>query len=352
MDSRDNQIVDFVSPDSDKFIFLLSTRAGGLGINLATADTVILYDSDWNPQVDLQAMDRAHRIGQKSIVNVYRLISENTVEEKIVERQMVKLKWDTLVIQQGRFQQKNKMFTRDELKNMIQFGASEIFRSAGNITDEDIDILLERGERRTNEKNSKLEKIINKEEKNILDLAINDLNYYTFEDVDYQKKKKEDEMAINEAYYAQIDSDLRTRREKNLINITKEGKDEKKRIVIKLPEFQFFSNRERLIELLTKQAEWEQNKKSKSGTTAASHAGATDEQNKDDNEGKMQEEEKEKEKELNENRGLTNQEFKEKTKLLNTGFVNWNKEEHHQFIKACEKYGRKEYSKISEVKFS
>jgi SNF2 family DNA or RNA helicase len=65
---------------SDKFIFLLSTRAGGLGINLTAADTVVIYDSDWNPQMDLQAMDRAHRIGQKNMVNVYRLITENTVE--------------------------------------------------------------------------------------------------------------------------------------------------------------------------------------------------------------------------------------------------------------------------------
>jgi SNF2 family DNA or RNA helicase len=66
--------------NSEKFVFLLSTRAGGLGINLTSADTVIIYDSDWNPQMDLQAMDRAHRIGQKSPVNVYRLITENTVE--------------------------------------------------------------------------------------------------------------------------------------------------------------------------------------------------------------------------------------------------------------------------------
>ena len=66
--------------NSRKFVFLLSTRAGGLGINLTSADTVIIYDSDWNPQMDLQAMDRAHRIGQKNPVNVYRLITENTVE--------------------------------------------------------------------------------------------------------------------------------------------------------------------------------------------------------------------------------------------------------------------------------
>ena len=58
----------------------MSTRAGGLGLNLQTADTVIIFDSDWNPQMDLQAMDRAHRIGQKNKVNVYRLITESTVE--------------------------------------------------------------------------------------------------------------------------------------------------------------------------------------------------------------------------------------------------------------------------------
>lgn len=77
---------DFNAPNSPKFVFLLSTRAGGLGINLATADIVVLFDSDWNPQVDLQAMDRAHRIGQTKQVRVFRFVSEGTVEEKIIER--------------------------------------------------------------------------------------------------------------------------------------------------------------------------------------------------------------------------------------------------------------------------
>jgi len=76
----------FNAPGSDIFSFLLSTRAGGLGINLATADIVILFDSDWNPQVDLQAMDRAHRIGQTKTVRVFRFVTEGTVEEKIIER--------------------------------------------------------------------------------------------------------------------------------------------------------------------------------------------------------------------------------------------------------------------------
>ena len=62
----------FNAPGSGDFAFLLSTRAGGLGINLATADTVVIFDSDWNPQNDLQAMSRAHRIGQKDTVNIYR----------------------------------------------------------------------------------------------------------------------------------------------------------------------------------------------------------------------------------------------------------------------------------------
>ena len=65
-------------------MFLISTRAGGLGLNLNTANHVVLYDSDWNPQVDLQAQDRAHRIGQTKEVLVYRLVTKNTLEEQIV----------------------------------------------------------------------------------------------------------------------------------------------------------------------------------------------------------------------------------------------------------------------------
>jgi len=63
LDDREKQIEDFVEPGSEINIFLISTRAGGLGLNLMTANIVVLYDSDWNPQMDLQAMDRAHRIG-------------------------------------------------------------------------------------------------------------------------------------------------------------------------------------------------------------------------------------------------------------------------------------------------
>lgn len=83
---REEMMAAFNAPGSDYFLFMLSTRAGGLGINLYTADTVILYDSDWNPQADLQAQDRAHRIGQTKPVSIYRFCCESTLEEKILER--------------------------------------------------------------------------------------------------------------------------------------------------------------------------------------------------------------------------------------------------------------------------
>lgn len=73
------------APNAEQFVFLLSTRAGGLGINLATADTVIIYDSDWNPHNDIQAFSRAHRIGQANKVMIYRFVTRNSVEERITQ---------------------------------------------------------------------------------------------------------------------------------------------------------------------------------------------------------------------------------------------------------------------------
>lgn len=155
---RDEQIADYNREGSDKFIFLLSTRAGGLGINLATADTVILYDSDWNAQCDLQAMDRAHRIGQRKPVNVYRLITENSVEERILRTAMAKLRLDTLVIQQGRLSEQKKNLHKNELLDMIRFGADKFFKSnAESFADEDLDVILERGASKTKVMNEEIE---------------------------------------------------------------------------------------------------------------------------------------------------------------------------------------------------
>lgn len=102
MDRRD-MVRDF-QHRSDIFVFLLSTRAGGLGINLTAADTVIFYESDWNPTLDLQAMDRAHRLGQTKEVTVYRLICKETVEEKILQRASQKNTVQQLVMTGGHVQ--------------------------------------------------------------------------------------------------------------------------------------------------------------------------------------------------------------------------------------------------------
>lgn len=171
---------------------MLSTRAGGLGINLATADVVVLYDSDWNPQVDLQAQDRAHRIGQTKTVRVFRLITENTVEERIIARAEMKLKLDNIVIQQGRLvEQKNNQLGKIEILDMIKYGANYIFRSKDtDIKEEDIDVLLARGEQKTAELNKKLDEM---GESNLRQLKFdNDENgaysVYNFEGEDYREK--------------------------------------------------------------------------------------------------------------------------------------------------------------------
>nr|AML25534.1 ATP-dependent chromatin remodeler chd1 [Euschistus heros] len=151
----------FNAENSPDFCFLLSTRAGGLGINLATADTVIIFDSDWNPQNDLQAQARAHRIGQKNQVNIYRLVTKSSVEENIVERAKQKMVLDHLVIQRmdttGRtvLDKKNSSssapFNKEELTAILKFGAEELFKDEEDGDEEptcDIDEILRRAETR------------------------------------------------------------------------------------------------------------------------------------------------------------------------------------------------------------
>ncbi|KAK1287688.1 ATP-dependent DNA helicase DDM1 [Acorus calamus] len=115
LDERKRQIQEFNDLNSTVSIFLLSTRAGGLGINLTAADTCIIYDSDWNPQMDLQAMDRCHRIGQTRPVHIYRLVTSHSVEGRMVKRAFGKLKLEHVVIATGQFQQeRNKSNTLEE----------------------------------------------------------------------------------------------------------------------------------------------------------------------------------------------------------------------------------------------
>ncbi|KAK2513411.1 Chd1 [Columba guinea] len=156
----------FNAEGSEDFCFLLSTRAGGLGINLASADTVVIFDSDWNPQNDLQAQARAHRIGQKKQVNIYRLVTKGSVEEDILERAKKKMVLDHLVIQRmdttgktvlhtGSTPSSSTPFNKEELSAILKFGAEELFKEPEGEEQEpqemDIDEILKRAETRENE---------------------------------------------------------------------------------------------------------------------------------------------------------------------------------------------------------
>ncbi|KAJ2852633.1 ATP-dependent DNA helicase Snf21, partial [Coemansia erecta] len=114
-DDRREYMRIFNEPDSPFKVFLLSTRAGGQGLNLQTADTVVIFDSDWNPSADAQAMDRAHRIGQKNEVRILRLITRGSVEEDILARAEYKRDLDGKVIQAGKFDNKTSAEERERL---------------------------------------------------------------------------------------------------------------------------------------------------------------------------------------------------------------------------------------------
>ncbi|RMY12965.1 hypothetical protein D0868_02274 [Hortaea werneckii] len=148
---RHDQIQAFNEPESDTNIFLLSTRAGGQGINLAAADTVLLFDSDWNPQQDLQAQDRAHRIGQTRPVIVYRFATKNTVEQMLLEKADSKRRLEKLVIQKGRFRKGGEVAGADfaELQRLLGKDDGEridVADGKGLLSDEELAILTDRSE--------------------------------------------------------------------------------------------------------------------------------------------------------------------------------------------------------------
>ena len=140
----------FSRPDSDRFVFLLCTRAGGLGINLTAADTVIIFDSDWNPQNDLQAQARCHRIGQEKPVKVYRLICRNTYEREMFDRASLKLGLDKAVLQNMNQKENSgqKSMSKKEVEDLLKKGAygsvMENDDDANNFCEEDIDQILQR----------------------------------------------------------------------------------------------------------------------------------------------------------------------------------------------------------------
>lgn len=148
-DERNAQIAAF-NEDPECRLFLLSTRAGGLGINLTAADTVILFDSDWNPQQDLQAQDRAHRIGQKRPVIVYRLATKGTVEQTLLEKADGKRRLEKLVIQKNRFRSLrtgDDDNAADDLQRLLATDDFENYDPRGAmLTDDDLRVLMDRSE--------------------------------------------------------------------------------------------------------------------------------------------------------------------------------------------------------------
>uniref|UniRef100_A0A665T602 Chromodomain-helicase-DNA-binding protein 4-like n=1 Tax=Echeneis naucrates TaxID=173247 RepID=A0A665T602_ECHNA len=127
---RQEAIDRFNAPGAQQFAFLLSTRAGGLGINLATADTVIIYDSDWNPHNDIQAFSRAHRIGQNKKVMIYRFVTKASVEERITQVAKKKMMLTHLVVRPG-LGSKTGSMSKQELDDILKFGTEELFKDEG-----------------------------------------------------------------------------------------------------------------------------------------------------------------------------------------------------------------------------
>jgi ATP-dependent DNA helicase len=150
---RRDQIKHF-NEDPEFKLFLLSTRAGGQGINLASADTVILFDSDWNPQQDLQAQDRAHRIGQTRPVVVFRLATKGTVEEKLLLDADAKRRLEKIVIKKGGYKTMGQKMdnaagmTEESLKDLL-LKDGEVFKYSGKdkiLSDDDLDVLCDRSD--------------------------------------------------------------------------------------------------------------------------------------------------------------------------------------------------------------
>ncbi|KAI4317631.1 hypothetical protein L6164_025487 [Bauhinia variegata] len=326
-EDRDASIDAFNKPGSEKFVFLLSTRAGGLGINLATADVVILYDSDWNPQVDLQAQDRAHRIGQKKEVQVFRFCTEYTIEEKVIERAYKKLALDALVIQQGRLAEQ-KTVNKDELLQMVRFGAEMVFSSKDStITDEDIDRIIAKGEEATAELDAKMKKFTEDAIKFKMD---DTAELYDFDD-DKDENKFDFKKIVSDNW---IEPPKRERKRnyseseyfKQTMRQGGPTKPKEPRIprMPQLHDFQFF-NTQRLSELYEKEVRYLMQTHQKN-------------QLKDSIEVDEPEEVGE---------PLTAEELEEKERLLEEGFSSWSRRDFNTFIRACEKYGRNDIKSIA-----
>ena len=197
-EERQDMLKVFNAPDSDYFCFLLSTRAGGLGLNLQTADTVIIFDTDWNPHQDLQAQDRAHRIGQKNEVRILRLITNDSVEEVILERAHQKLDIDGKVIQAGKFDNKSTAEEQEAfLKRLLEADANGADNEENDSLDDDeLNEILARSEEEkvlfaSMDEERKLEKVPYKSRL----IEKDELPAVFTEDISHHFEKKEKELS-------------------------------------------------------------------------------------------------------------------------------------------------------------
>jgi superfamily II DNA or RNA helicase len=124
--SERQEMIDQFNTDPSVFIFLLSTRAGGLGINLATADTAVFYDISFNPQVDRQAEDRCHRLGQEKQVRIYKLIAEGSIDEHMLKMAVEKKELNDVVLEEGEYDGNVKDSEADVL-NDTRDGVEQLF---------------------------------------------------------------------------------------------------------------------------------------------------------------------------------------------------------------------------------
>lgn len=342
---RIQAIDDYNRPGSEKFVFLLTTRAGGLGINLTTADTVVLYDSDWNPQADLQAMDRAHRIGQTKQVYVYRFVTENAIEEKVLERAAQKLRLDQLVIQQGRAKPAaNAAASKDDLLNMIQHGAQKVLEKSADGNEDkfdDIDDILRKGEEKTQKLNSRFENLGLDDLQKFTSESAYEWNGKDFREVNQDKKKNFQWISLSkrerkenyniDGYYREVLSNK---------SATANNGPEKPSVPkgpkqLNIHDHQFYPPK--LAELQEKELAYFR-KQIKYKVPIPEDA--TEDQLSNQ---KLEQEE------IDNAVPLTEAEEEEKKHLATLGFGNWSRRDFFQFIQANVKHGRKNIAAIAKT---
>ncbi|KAL3157174.1 hypothetical protein ABBQ38_001414 [Trebouxia sp. C0009 RCD-2024] len=281
-------------------------------------------------------MDRAHRIGQKKEVQVFRFCTEGSIEEKVIEKALKKLKLDAMIIQQGRLSDNKASVNKDDLLSMVRYGAEMVFSGGGGtITDEDIDAIIAKGERETNELNNKLAQFSENAMKFTMDGGLSAYDYKAEEDaaeadinfkrlaaenwVQPEKRERKQRVNYNQNHYFA-----------NAMG-AQGGRPSGPRLpkMPQLQDFQFFQV-DRLNEIYEKEQAFELHKHTSNQKEAAARAqGASD----DVVEAQIAPS-------PTDPQPLTEEDIQERDQLLEQGFSNWNRRDFTSFVRACERFGR------------